>query len=307
MADTNQEHIFDDVFRTLEEHTPELMIPLINEVFHTDYPEDTVVTKLSDKHHLLLKLLETDSYLGIEDKVYHFECESNPNTGVIAIRMFQYDVTVALERKQKISGSYIVEFPESCVIYLRHKKSTKEKEQVIIRLADGQEFTYRVPVIKSQRFSKEELFEKKLYVLFPYYILKYEKELPEFEEEEEKRLQLLGEYEDICQRLKDTLGVENPLTYQELLDSMRHMLEYILREYTEIKEGAQQIMGGKVLESWQEKTLRQGREQGREELLISLVETKIAKGKSVAVIAEELEKDISEIQLIYDKLISTGE
>ena len=81
------------------------------------------------------------------------------------------------------------------------------------------------------------------------------------------------------------------------------MLEYILREYKEIKEGAQHIMGGKVLESWQEKTLRQGREQ----MLLSLVESKIAKGKSVAVIAEELEKEVSEIQPIYDKLIRMGE
>lgn len=32
--------IFDDVFRTMVEKIPRLVIPLINEVFHTSYPED---------------------------------------------------------------------------------------------------------------------------------------------------------------------------------------------------------------------------------------------------------------------------
>ena len=54
------------------------------------------------------------------------------------------------------------------------------------------------------------------------------------------------------------------------------MLEYILRGYTEIKEGAQQIMAGKVLESWQERTKTEA-------------------------------KEVSEIQPIYDKLIRMGE
>ncbi len=41
-------HIFDDVFRTMEEHQPQLMIPLINEVFGTEYPSDTKITRLGD-------------------------------------------------------------------------------------------------------------------------------------------------------------------------------------------------------------------------------------------------------------------
>ena len=32
--------IFDDVFRTMVEKMTYLIVPLINEVFHTSYPED---------------------------------------------------------------------------------------------------------------------------------------------------------------------------------------------------------------------------------------------------------------------------
>lgn len=35
--------IFDDVFRTMLEKMPGLVIPLINEVFGTAYPEDTPI------------------------------------------------------------------------------------------------------------------------------------------------------------------------------------------------------------------------------------------------------------------------
>ena len=150
----NHDHVFDDTFRTMEEHAPELMIPLINEVFHTTYPENAEISKQGDKHHLMLQTLETDSYLRIRDKAYHFECESNPGNGIIAIRMFQYDVTVAIEQKYRKDGVYIVEFPSSCVIYLRHNSNTKDEELVVIRMPDGRELDYRVPVIKSQFLPK---------------------------------------------------------------------------------------------------------------------------------------------------------
>ena len=37
--------IFDDVFRTMIEKMPYLAIPLINDVFHTSYPEDVKITQ----------------------------------------------------------------------------------------------------------------------------------------------------------------------------------------------------------------------------------------------------------------------
>ena len=163
MTVNNETHIFDDVFRTMEEHTPELMLPLINEVFKTNYPENTKITRLADKRHLLRQLVETDSCLSIGGKLYHFECESNPNNGTIAIRMFQYDVTVALEGKQREKDRFVVEFPASCVIYLRHGKNTRDKETVLVRMPDGRELEYAVPVVKSQKYEKEEIFKKKLY------------------------------------------------------------------------------------------------------------------------------------------------
>ena len=42
--------IFDDVFRTMIEKMSYLAVPLINEVFHTSYPEDVKITQLRNEH-----------------------------------------------------------------------------------------------------------------------------------------------------------------------------------------------------------------------------------------------------------------
>ena len=47
---TEHSTIFDDVFRTMIEKMPYLAIPLINDVFHTSYPEDVKITQLRNEH-----------------------------------------------------------------------------------------------------------------------------------------------------------------------------------------------------------------------------------------------------------------
>ena len=42
----NNNTIFDDVFRTMVERMTYLLVPLINEVFHTSYPENVKICLL---------------------------------------------------------------------------------------------------------------------------------------------------------------------------------------------------------------------------------------------------------------------
>ena len=43
--------VFDDVFRTIAQKMPQLLIPLINEVFHTNYSEDEDFEQLRNEHY----------------------------------------------------------------------------------------------------------------------------------------------------------------------------------------------------------------------------------------------------------------
>ncbi len=72
---------FDDVCRTLLEKCTGLIIPVINEIFKTNYSYDEEVLVLSNEHYVVegegkeVKRA-TDSYLLIAGKRYHIECQS---------------------------------------------------------------------------------------------------------------------------------------------------------------------------------------------------------------------------------------
>ena len=54
--------IFDDVFRTIAQKMPQLLIPLINEVFHTNYSEDTDFEQLRNIMRSMARSLPTRSF-----------------------------------------------------------------------------------------------------------------------------------------------------------------------------------------------------------------------------------------------------
>lgn len=65
---------FDRTFRTMAEKMPELLIPLINEVFGTDYPLDEEVVQLRNEHQKDKDSITTDSFIRICNTMYHIEC-----------------------------------------------------------------------------------------------------------------------------------------------------------------------------------------------------------------------------------------
>ncbi len=77
--------IFDDVFRTMLEKMPELIIPLINEVFGTAYPADIPIEQQRNEHHTKTGEKITDSRLKIADKVYHIECQSTSDAEMVIL------------------------------------------------------------------------------------------------------------------------------------------------------------------------------------------------------------------------------
>ena len=65
--------IYDDVFRTMLEKMPQLAVPLINEVFGTDYPLDVEIIQKRNEYQTKNGEIITDSHLKIKNKVYHIE------------------------------------------------------------------------------------------------------------------------------------------------------------------------------------------------------------------------------------------
>ena len=240
--------IFDDVFRTMVEKIPQLAVPLINEVFQTSYPEDVEIIQLRNEHHQENGEIITDSCLRIGRKLYHIECQSVDDT-TMAIRMIEYDFAIALDSARKYGRRYRMEFPKSCVLYLRSGKNTPDFLKVEVVFPDGKIQVYRIPTVKLDEYTKDKIFEKNLLMFLPFYIMRYEKEIHRINQDPEKLQSLLDEYEDIRVMLeKELTETGRAELYTNLNKLITKISDYICRDEEVVRERLGETMGGKVLE-----------------------------------------------------------
>ena len=197
---------FDNTFRTLLERCRKLIIPVINEVFGTSYSTDEEVQLLSNEHFVVesegvsVKRI-TDSCIKIRDRIYHIECESNSTSGM-EIRMMEYDFHIALSGAVKGEDGVTLKFPHSAVLYLRDNSETPDKLKINLVMPDDKIVSYEVKTLKVQKYTKEEIFEKELLFFIPFYILRFEKKLQQFDDSLELQKEFRETYEDIHSRLK---------------------------------------------------------------------------------------------------------
>ena len=117
----------------------------------------------------------------------------------MVIRMFEYDISIAIEHAfLEENDIWEIEFPQSCVLYIRNHRSLPEYHGTIVKFADGQEVHYRVPVLQAKKYTVDQIFEKRLLILLPYHILRYEHFLKHNGTGIGKRKQITSLYEYDC-------------------------------------------------------------------------------------------------------------
>ena len=261
----NHNTIFDDVFRTMVQKMPQLLIPLINEVFQTDYSQHEKFKQLRNEHEEEFGKIITDSIILIRNKTYHIECQSVDDT-TMAIRMVEYDFAIALEQVSKSGRIYEMNFPESCVLYLRCSNATPDELNVKVNLPNGESFLYIAKVVKLQNYTKDDIFRKNLLFFLPYYIMRYEKQVKEIADNTQKLQSLLQEYADIRVQLEKTLyGESESALYADMVNLIVKISDYILESEEKVKKGVNDAMGGEVLELESERLIRIGKAEGKAE------------------------------------------
>ena len=239
--------IFDDVFRTIAQKMPQLLIPLINEVFHTNYSEDTDFEQLRNEHYEKYGKIITDSIIRIGPHLYHIKCQSKRDADMV-IRMFEYDISIALEHTSKIEDTWQIEFPQSCVLYVRNHRHLPESHTAIVKFADGQQVTYQVPIIHAQNYTVNAIFEKQLLILLPYHILRYEHFLKSNKTNEKKVQLLLEDYREINQQLAKTAEQEKKSKlYRDMICLIQQIADYVIPKENKIRKGIGEIMGGNII------------------------------------------------------------
>ena len=250
--------IFDDVFRTMIEKIPYLAVPLINEVFHTSYPEDVKITQLRNEHQQKDGEIITDSCLLIGKKMYHIECQSTDDT-TMAIRMIEYDFAIAVENAEKQGRRYRIEFPRSCVLFLRNSGNTPDYLEADVIFPDGKTHVYSIPAIKMADYTKDHIFENNLLMLLPFYIMRYEKKKHDMRKNPKLLQVLLNEYDEIRTNLeKELTETGKAELYTNLTKLIVKIADHIFEKEEDIRKGIGDVMGGKVLELESERLKAEG-------------------------------------------------
>ena len=305
--------IFDDVFRTMLEKMPRLIIPVINEVFQTSYSEHEHIEQYRNEHHTKSGEIITDSYFGIGSMLYHIECQSTHDSHM-CIRMIEYDFAIDLEDVKKKGTLYEMNFPHSCVLYLRQHHSLPEELQVKVNLPDETSFIYKVPVIKVQEYTKDEIFQKRLLFFLPFYIMRYENDLKEISQDPCKISELVSEFQSIQCQLRNALSPEEETDlYRRILELMKQVSDYLLEKIPEptLKERIGDTMGGKVLEletdKLIERSIEQGIEQGIEQATVNFVTRMLKQDMSIEDIILYTGCNQDDVLRIKDQLEKTND
>lgn len=239
---------FDDVFRTIVEKMPQLVIALINEVFKTKYQNDVEFMQLRNEHMEEEGKIVTDSIFVIGSKTYHIECQS-VNDDTMALRMIEYDFAIALDNPIKDGRTFEINFPESCVLYLRNTKNTPDVLEVKVNLPGEKSFVYECKTIKLANYTSSDIFEKHLLLLLPYYIMNYESQKKAIEEDADKLNALLDEYRNIAKLMQEELLEEDKsVLYTDLSNLIIRIANHVFSDNEKVKKGVADIMGGKVLQ-----------------------------------------------------------
>ena len=298
--------IFDDVFRTMLEKMPELVIPLINEVFGTNYPADIPIEQQRNEHQTKSGEKITDSRLKIADKIYHIECQSTSDTEMV-IRMIEYDFAISLESKKIENGRYRIYFPHSCVLYLRGKGRSNTIGMDIV-MPNGQIIKYDLPAIYVENYTTDVIFQKKLLFLLPFYIMRYEKSREKLDKNPKELRELLQEYEKIAGKLEDSLlGRGREAQHRYLVEVIIRISDYIFANSEKTKKGVNAAMGGEVLDLKTDKLIDEIRqdvkEEVRDEVKMEIVVYMLKKGiNTLEEIADSTNLSLEQVKKIKEEL-----
>lgn len=263
----NPYHIFDNAFLSACAWDKRLLIPLVNEIFKKNISEDATIEHLSnevfyhkneeEKEQLVKRI--TDALVCVEGGKYHLECESK-NDGEILIRISEYDMQIALNDAKYKNHKVEMELPETAVIFLRNHHTLPEKGEIVYRKG-GESISHRIPYFEVGKYTLEELTEKHLYLLFPFYLMRYEhaikhntsKKFELIEKEAEKVFQVLTEAYN--SRILSLTEYEHILT----------LCDDVVKEISQgskIRERLVNVMGTEVLKTAEERGMERGIEKG---------------------------------------------
>ena len=251
-------NIYDGAFRTILNDCRKLIIPVINEIFREAYTGEEEIRFFPNEHFLdqqdeadKERITDTNfTVFGKIPKKYHVECESSLPDGRITIRLFEYDAQIALDEGEVTEETLTVTFPNTAVLYLRTYQKTPDKMKYVI-VTPGGTVKYDIPIMKVQKYSLDDIFEKHLLMLIPFYIFSHENSFPEYNSNEQKLEKLKAEYQVILERLDglEQQGVIGAFDKRTIIELSGDVIKEIAQKYENVQKGVGDMMSGALIET----------------------------------------------------------
>ena len=194
---------YDDVFRTLVERCRKSTLLFLNEMFrNTGYIEtytgDEKIELLNNEHMGELgksgadKRI-SDSHIRVYGKQavneFHIECQSTHDDNII-FRIFEYSARMAqeeaLENGTLQSDVLEVNFAYSGLLYLKEEGNTPNELRIRIHTPGGSA-SYVVPVVRMREYTADDIIDRRLYFLIPFFSFTVYQKFAMLERDEEQR------------------------------------------------------------------------------------------------------------------------
>lgn len=300
---------YDDVFRTMLNDCSSLIIPVINEIFSEHYCGDERIVFSPEIHFVNQRDGEetkriTDSsftIIGEKETKFLLECQSTADSSML-VRVFEYAAQIALDQGELENHILRVEIPRSAILFLRSNGETPDKMKIEMKTPGGVN-SFDVPVMKTQRYSIDEIFEKRLLFLIPFYIFTHESRFKEYNLDKDKLERLKAEYIEIIKRLDSLLenGSISAYTRKTIVEMSGKVVDNLAQKYEYVRKGVKSVMGGKVLEYEAKQILNEGKTEGRIEQARETAQVLKGMGMSEESIAKAVNVSVGILKEWFDE------
>ncbi|MCD7885637.1 MAG: hypothetical protein LUI87_18380 [Lachnospiraceae bacterium] len=265
---------YDDAYRTMLDYCPQLLIPLVNEIFGEHFTKDDKVVFEKDVHmqkeqsggssrRAADSSFEIVGIVTKTSKRFLVEEQTRPDSSILA-RIFEYALLCAREHMVTDGNVLRVEFPNCAVLFLRSTKKTPDKMSIEFGAQTGI-IPIDVLVMKLKDYTLDEMINKDLLILFPFYLFRFNKGmLKEYNQDPVLLESIVNDYARIREHLTQKVanGELDEYYRRTLIELCRIVAENLARHYKNIVKGVQSVMGGKAIETEAWTILNKGRQEG---------------------------------------------
>jgi len=305
-TEVNQQNIpldMDGILKILFRLSDTLTIRMINSLFKKNIPVDAKVMPENVEIHRFsqtdptIEEIRADMILNINGERFHIEFNTE-NDKTMPVRIFEYGFYIAIQEIKgyisHVKDGITLNYPKQYVIFVEQNDNIPERELTMkVRLWDGDEKEYKVPVMRYWTETIDSLEAKNLEPLIPLQVFKIRKSLaaiakskkPEAEKEkltEKKLREVINIYAEVTDKIRDWTEKDERITVyhaEQMLMALNHLSEYLYKNYknyTAIESEVLKMTESKwIISKW----LREGEQKGEQ---IGVKKGKLERSKETA-------------------------